>query len=108
MKDEIFIIPEEVKSEFKLTKNFYLTDLYVIVASYFIFDIFSGYVYTLLRIPYTALSILFGIIITRKSRLNPDKRIITSFIYRIIKSKQDLSYIRTEERGKEENENADI
>ena len=99
MKDEIFIIPEEVKSEFKFGKHFYMTDIYIVIGSYFLFDFFSNLIYPPLRIPYLILSVLFGFIISRKSRLNPDKRVITSFIYRIVKPKQQLKYIRIEGEG---------
>ena len=99
MKNDIFIIPEEVKSEFKFSKHIYGIDVLILVITYYLFDMFNKNVHPIFSIPYLILSILLAVIISRKSRINPNKRVITSLAFRLLKDQQCLEYYGIEEGG---------
>lgn len=92
MTDSTKMVPQEIKSETMLGKGIFLIDIAVIVAIYFIFDFFKPIIHPLLQTPYTVFTIILGFIITRPSYKNPQKRIYSSILFRILKD--DETYHR--------------
>ena len=96
MKDEIFLIPEEVRSEVKFFKWLYMKDVVAIIISCVIIESLDLFVYPALKTGYIAMAGLLALILTRRSRVNPGKRVGASLAFYLLKRKQNLEYCRVE------------
>lgn len=89
-------IPRTIRSETMLGKGIFLTDVAIIVACYFLLDNFKDFVHPLLQVFYTVFTIVLGFVITRKTKSNPGKRVLSSIVFYWNKDKK--TYHRKEIR----------
>lgn len=83
-----YLIPQEIKSETMVGLGFYMMDIVIIVFIFYIMNFFSDLIHPLVQIPYMFLSIVIGIILTRRLKANPDKRLYQSLYYYLRRDKK--------------------
>lgn len=82
-----YIVPQELKSESKLWKSLYITDLFITIGYVLVLNIFSVFVPDELSIAYFIFNLIVAFILTRKSPYNPKKRIYQTIYYFLLKEK---------------------
>ena len=96
-----YLIPQEIKTETMLGKGIYFVDLVVIFLIYYVMDFFKPLVHPLLQLPYMAFTLLIGLILTRRLRANPEKRMYQSLYYYLARDKKVYHRREWEIFGKE-------
>ena len=92
-----YVLPSEIKTEMQLASWLYGHDLAFIIGYTAISLIFYGAVHPSLFIPYIAWNVLVGIILTRPSAYNPQKRIYHSLVYWALRRSKTYHPISLEE-----------
>lgn len=82
-----YIVPQELKSETKLWKWVYLSDLFFIIGYVAIMNLFNLFVPTVLELPYLLFNIIVALSLTISSPMNKKKRIYQSIFYFLITDK---------------------
>ena len=97
MNNETFMIPKEISSRIKLFGPIYFDDILVIVGIWYVFNLFSSFVYPTLNLIYIGLSLLLGLVVTRMSKHNPDRYLFMTILYKLKKKREPQTYLRIEE-----------
>ena len=87
----MYVLPKEISSETKISKNLFLFDLIFIGLVMITAWLLNSFVYEQLRIIYYITCFIFSLILRTKSRLNPKKRIFTSIYLMLVKDKKIYS-----------------
>lgn len=82
-----YIIPQELKSETKLWKWIYLSDLIFIISYVAITNILNIFVPSQLSTVYLIFNIIVALSLSIRSPFNPKKRIYHSIIYLLFREK---------------------
>lgn len=82
-------IPKEIKSENYLTNGMFLFDIVFIAILWLVGDFFSDLIYGNLVTFYTLLNIVIGVILTRKTSTNPQKRVFQALIIKFMSAKRN-------------------
>lgn len=96
-----YLIPQEIKSETMFGKGIYMIDVAIILLIYYIMDFFKPLVHPLLQLPYLVFTLIIGIIVTRRLRANPDKRLCQSLYYYLCRDKRVYHRREADIAGKE-------
>ena len=86
-----YVLPKEISSETKMTKNLYLFDFIFIGLVMIVAWILSSFVYENLRIIYYITCFVLATILRTKSKLNPGKRIFTSIYLMFVRDRKVYS-----------------
>lgn len=87
----MYILPKEISSETKISKNLFLFDLVFIGIVMLIAWILNSFVYEGIRILYYISCFIIALILRTKSKLNPKKRLFTSIYLMLVKDKKIYS-----------------
>ncbi|WP_294196886.1 DUF5592 family protein [uncultured Clostridium sp.] len=84
----MYVLPKEISSSMKFTKNLYLFDIVFVGTVLIIAWALSSLVYKPLVVPYYLFMFTISIILTSKSRINPEKRKFQSIYYALIRNRK--------------------
>jgi hypothetical protein len=82
-----YVIPNELKSETELFKNFAVTDLLFIAAWYVVTDPVKTFVDSRISILWTVFNVGVAFVLTRKSVTNKSKRIYEQWLIYFLRDK---------------------
>lgn len=84
----MYVLPKEIVSSMKFTKNLYLFDIVFVGCILLIAWLFSILVYPPLYVIYYIFTFCVAIILTSKSKTNPKKRKFQSIYYALIRNRK--------------------
>lgn len=81
MNKETYLIAMETKSATYLGKGVFLVDLFIMAVYWFVLDFFQPLIHPDLQLVFSIWNVFLAFLMTRKSRKNPQKRILQSLLY---------------------------
>ncbi|MGL4483653.1 MAG: DUF5592 family protein [Anaerovoracaceae bacterium] len=100
----VYLVPQEIKSETKIFSGIYLLDLFIIVVVAVSLLSLANKIDESLTFFYYAFAIILPVILTRPvTKLNPKKRLFQSIAYALMVDKKTYHAIYKEEKNEQTN-----
>lgn len=99
MNQKNYTIAMETRSAIYLGKGVFLVDLFLMAAYWFVMDYLRPVVHPDLQIVFSIWNAAVAFLMTRKSRANPQKRILQSLFFALLARRENIYHSRQRKGG---------